>query len=126
MENAQLPVAYNYFGSFEKLKKHIGDPGKGCAWHHIVEQSQIGKRANFTPEMVHNTHNIVSIPSGCGTIHAKISSYYSSKQDFTNGRIIRDWLATKDFDYQFNFGKKKLEEYGKLIATDTGWIFIIM
>lgn len=126
MAKLQLSSAYTCFDSFNNLKKHLGNPGKGCAWHHIVEQSQIGKRANFTPEMVHNTHNIVSIPSGHGTIHAKISSYYSSKQDFTNGMIVRDWLATKEYDYQFTFGKKKLEEYGKLIATDKGWIFKIL
>ena len=123
MAKVQLLSSYICFDSFSKLKKHLGNPRQGYAWHHIVEQSQIGKRANFAPEMIHNIHNIVSIPSGRDTIHARISSYYSSKQDFTDGMIVRDWLATKKYDFQFSFGKEILEGYGKLISTDNGWIF---
>lgn len=111
------------FHSFNALKKFLGSPGKEMAWHHIVEQSQIGKRANFAPERIHNTLNIVLIPSGRNSIHAKISSYYSSKQSFTDGMIIRDWLATKNFEFQFLFGKMVLEQYGKLIVTNTGYEF---
>ena len=111
------------FSTFHELKKYLGDPGKGYAWHHIVEQSQIGKRANFAPELIHNTNNIVRIPSGHNSIHSKISAFYSSKYNFTNGLTVRDWLASKDYAFQFDFGKKKLEEYGKLIRTDNKWIF---
>lgn len=116
-------VKNKYFHSFSALKNFLGSPGQGMAWHHIVEQSQIGRRANFAPEKIHNTYNIVSIPSGRNSIHAKISSYYSSKQSFTNGMIIRDWLATKDFKFQFLFGKMVLEQYGKLITTNVGFKF---
>ena len=97
--------------------------GKEFAWHHIVEQSQTGKRASFAPELIHNTYNIVRIPSGHNSIHAKISAFYSSKQDFTGGIIVRDWLATKAYDYQYDFGIRILEQYGKLIPTNNGWTF---
>ena len=29
------------FDNFYRLKRQLGDPGKGLQWHHIVEQSQI-------------------------------------------------------------------------------------
>lgn len=111
------------FHSFNTLKKFLGSPGQGMAWHHIVEQSQVGRRANFAPKRIHNTYNIVSIPSGRNSIHTKISSYYSSKQSFTNGMIVRDWLAARNFEFQFLFGKTVLEQYGNLIATNTGYEF---
>ena len=111
------------FHSFSALKTALGSPGQGMAWHHIVEQSQIGRRANFAPERIHNTYNIVSIPTGRNSIHEKISSYYSSKQFFTAGMIVRDWLATKSFEFQLLFGKMILEQYGELITTDTGYEF---
>ena len=123
MAKKRIPSEYVYFDSFNKLKRYLGDAGKEFAWHHIVEQSQTGKRANFAPELIHNTYNIVRIPSGHNSIHAKISAFYSSKQDFTGGIIVRDWLATKDYDYQYDFGIKILEQYGKLIPTNNGWTF---
>lgn len=122
---AKNKVNTHCFHSFYALKKFLGSPGQGMAWHHIVEQSQIGKRANFAPESIHNTNNIVPIPSGRNSIHAKISSYYSSKQSFTNGMIVRDWLATKDFEFQFLFGKMILEQYGELIDSNTRYEFRI-
>ena len=111
------------FDDFTSLKKYMGDPGDGNAWHHIVEQSQIGKRANFDANQVHNVNNIIAIPAGADSIHSKISAHYSSKFDFTDGLTVRDWLSTKSFDEQFEYGKELLEEYGEVIATDNGWIF---
>ena len=111
------------FNDFASLKSYMGNPGEGYAWHHIVEQSQIGKRANFDANDVHNVNNIIAIPSGAGSIHSKISAFYSSKTDFTDGLTVRDWLATKSFDEQFEFGKELLEDYGEVIATDNGWVF---
>ena len=122
-ESGSSSVPNKGFNSFDDLKKYLGSPGEGNAWHHIVEQSQIGKRANFDANQVHNINNIIAIPSGADSIHSKISGHYSSKFDFTNGLTIRDWLATKSFDEQFKYGKDLLEEYGEVIATDNGWIF---
>ena len=36
--------------------------------------------------------------------HGKISGYYSSKQPFTNGMTVRNWLANQDFNAQYEFG----------------------
>jgi hypothetical protein len=112
------------YSSFNKMKSDLGSPGKGNAWHHIVEQSQIGKRAKFTSKEVNNKNNIVAIPTGKDSIHSEISRYYSSKQDFTNGKRVRDWLADKTFEEQFEFGKSYLENFGKLVETENGWVFI--
>lgn len=48
------------YASFNKLKRTIGAPGEGKECHHIVEQSQILK-SGFSPEIIHNTGNIVAI-----------------------------------------------------------------
>lgn len=105
------------------MKNYLGNPGEGKAWHHIVEQSQVGKRANFSASEVNNVNNIISIPHGSGTVHSKISAHYSSKFDYTDGLTVRDWLATKSFDEQFEYGKELLEQFGEVNATSKGWLF---
>ena len=105
------------------MKSYLGSPGDGKAWHHFVEQAQVGKRANFTSSQVNNVNNVIAIPHGKGTIHSKISAHYSSKFDFTDGLTVRDWLATQSFDEQFQYGKELLEEFGTVTATESGWVF---
>ncbi len=62
--------------------------------------------------------------SGKGSIHSKISAYYSSIQDFTDGMRVRDWLANKSFQEQFEEGMKILRRYGDVAKDETGkWIF---
>lgn len=108
------------FDTFDHLKKYLGDPGTGNAWHHIVEQSQIDK-SGFSSEIV---NNIISIPHGAGSIHAAISGYYTSKPAFTDGLSVRDWLAqNKTFEEQFEFGLYVLRRYGEVVATEEGWKF---
>lgn len=93
-------------------------------WHHIVEQSQIkSNRAGFSPEQIHNVGNVVALPSGKGSIHAKISSIYSSIQPFTGGKTVRDWLSTKTFEEQFEFGKRQLEKFGTMTLDHGRWVF---
>ena len=72
----------------------------GIAYYHIVEQSQISK-SGFSPQMIQNTNNIISISK---TTHRAISGYYSSVQPFTNGMIVRNWLAGQSFNAQYEFG----------------------
>ena len=110
------------FNSFKDLKAELGSPGEGNAWHHIVEQSQIGK-SGFSSNEVNNINNIISIPHGKGTVHAKISGYYSSKQFFTGGQTVRQWLTGQSFQEQFDFGMDLLKQYGTVTPTDNGWIF---
>lgn len=40
------------------------------------------------------------------------SSYYSSKQPFTNGLTVRNWLSGKSFKEQYDFGMKTLKQFG--------------
>ncbi len=97
------------FEKLRDLKKYIGNAGEGNDWHHIVEQSQIGK-SGFLPQQIHNTSNIISVDHAT---HMKISGYYNSTtQYFTNGQRVRDWLAGKSFQYQYEFGLKVLRDYG--------------
>lgn len=99
------------FKSFSAFKRAMGPAGKGKAWHHIVEQNP-ANIAKFGPEAIHNTGNLMKLPHGAGTIHAKISGHYSSIQGFTGGKTVRQWLNTKSFDFQRNYGLKKLKEFG--------------
>ena len=111
------------FDSFAELKEEMGNPGEGNQWHHIVEQSQIGKRANFTSQQVNNVNNIIAVPSGSGSVHSQISAHYSSKFDYTDDKTVRDWLATQSFEQQFEYGKNFLSKFGSVTATDKGWVF---
>ena len=99
------------FSTFEAFKKAYGPAGKGQAWHHIVERnpSNISK---FGAEKIHNTNNLIRLPHGKGSIHAKISGYYSSKKPFSNGLTVRDWLKSQSFEQQYKFGIKTLKDLG--------------
>ncbi|WP_311195220.1 hypothetical protein [Selenomonas noxia] len=112
------------FDSFTALKGYLEPAGENMQWHHIVEQSQIkSNRAGFSPEQIHNVGNVVALPSGKGSIHAKISSIYSSIQPFTGGKTVRDWLSTKTFEEQFEFGKRQLEKFGTMTLDHGRWVF---
>lgn len=114
------------FDSYDKLRTAYGPGARNENLHHIVEQeqSEMEGLAGFASSKVQNFNNIVSIPSGTNSVHTDISRYYTSKQDFTNGKTVREWLASKSFEEQWEFGIKKLEEYGKVVPTEKGWAFI--
>ena len=56
---------------------------------------------NISKEMIQSQSNKVTLDYN---VHRKISGFYSSKQDFTNGLRVRDWLAGQSFDFQTQFG----------------------
>ena len=57
-----------------------------------------------------NTSNIIAIDK---ETHAKISGYYNTKSfEFTEGLNVRDWLAGKSYEYQYEFGLEVLRQYG--------------
>ncbi len=111
------------FESFDKLKNHLGDPGEGKAWHHIVEQCQIDK-SGFASTQVNNVNNIISIPHGSGSVHAQISGYYSSIKPFTNGQTVRAWLSGQSFEAQFKFGMDLLKQFGNVTVSNGVWVFL--
>ena len=105
-------VAETGFRSFSAFKRAFGAAGEGAEWHHIVEQTG-SNVARFSGDAIHSTENIVRLPTD---IHRKISAYYSSKQTFTNGLTVREWLRTQSLDEQRRFGLGVLEAFGVNIA----------
>jgi hypothetical protein len=102
------------FHSFEDFKKFWGPAGRGRAWHHIVEQTP-GNRAAFGEDAINNPSNMVPLPHGKGTIHAKISGFYSSIQQAITGSpslTVRQWLSTKPFPEQYRFGLEVMSRFG--------------
>ena len=71
-----------------------------------------GNVQRFGAEAIHNTNNLIKLPHGKGSIHNKISGFYSSKQRFTNGKTVRQWLRNKPFKEQYEFGIQKLKDFG--------------
>jgi len=94
------------FSSFSKLKRALGPAGEGKQWHHIVEQSKVPQ---FGAEAIHNPDNVVAIPT---EVHRRISGYYSSKQGFTEGQRVREWLNGQSFGEQQKFGLEVLRDFG--------------
>ncbi|HEX8819461.1 MAG TPA: hypothetical protein VF794_06015, partial [Archangium sp.] len=92
--------AYRVWRSHRGLTKALGSAGKGKQWHHIVEQTP-GNVARFGPEAIHNTENVIPVDEGT---HRAISGYYSSKQGFSNGLTVREWLSTQSYEVQRAFG----------------------
>lgn len=102
------------FSSYAKFKEFFGKAGPGKSFHHIVEQTPLNK-VNFAPEKLHNPNNIVPLPRGAGSVHAKLSGFYSSKQPRITGpgySTVRQWLSTKSFEEQYIFGLQTLAKFG--------------
>lgn len=98
-------LSHRGFNSFDSLRKFLGNAGVNRQWHHIVEQSQIAK-SGFSKTSIHNTRNIVSIDI---QHHQRITGYYNSIQPHTQGKRVRDWLAGKSWDYQYDYGIKIMD-----------------
>ncbi|HCS55261.1 MAG TPA: hypothetical protein DIW81_27360 [Planctomycetaceae bacterium] len=96
------------YGSFSALKRALGPAGEGRHWHHIVEQSKVGQ---FGAEAIHHVDNVISIPA---PIHHRITGFYNSIQDFTNGQTVRQWLNGQSFEFQREFGMDILRRFGAL------------
>lgn len=107
------------YKTFNAFKKANGSAGKNQAWHHIVEQNS-NNIAKFGAENIHNTGNIVNIPSGYkGSLHSKITGLYNSINKAITGSsnmTVRAWLSTKSFDFQYQFGVEKLLEFAKQLG----------
>lgn len=94
------------FKSFSALKRALEPAGPGKAWHHIVEQSQVGR---FGAEAIHNTDNVLAISADA---NQALNALYSSKNfDLTGSTTmtVRQWLSTKSYDDARAFGLKALD-----------------
>jgi len=96
------------FRSFDAFKRAQGPAGPGMHWHHVVEQTP-GNLGRFGAETVHNTGNLVRVDAAT---HGRISAYYSSKQRFTGDMTVREWLSTKSFQEQAEFGAQTMRKFG--------------
>ena len=92
-----LPAGYP---SFSAAKRSIGSPGPGNVFDHVVEQSQAG-RSGFSSYVINNPFNMNPVSSGVNQLKA---NYYSTKQLFTQGGTVRDWLSGMSFADQYEFG----------------------
>lgn len=71
-----------------------------------------GNVAKFGNQAIHNTENLMKLEHGAGSIHSKVSGYYSSKQPFTGGQTVRQWIGQKSFQEQYDYGLKILKQFG--------------
>ncbi len=81
--------------------------GRGLA-PGIVEQRAANLK-RFGPEALHNTENVVPLEEG---LHVDVSAFYSSKQEFITGSsslTVRQWLNTRSYEAQRQFGLRALE-----------------
>ena len=102
------------FKSFDSLKNHLGSAGDGKVWHHLVEQCQVKcTRANFPAEMIQNTKNVRAAPN---EVNKALNKLYSANLPGLK-LTLRDWLSTKPYKFQQEFGKRELmkamKEYEK-------------
>jgi len=81
------------------------------AWHHIVEQNPVNK-AQFAPEALHNTNNLIKIEHGAGSLHSKVTGYYNSKAILGYPGKVRDYVNTLSYQEQYEFGINVLKQYG--------------
>ncbi|WP_394841149.1 hypothetical protein LZC95_29275 [Pendulispora brunnea] len=96
------------FDSFAHFKGVVGEAGADSQWHHVVEQTSANV-ARFGEQSVHNTGNLVRVNT---EIHQEISAYYSSKQPFTSGMTVRQYLSGRSFAEQQTFGREVLRMFG--------------
>jgi hypothetical protein len=99
------------FDNFRQLKKYLGSAGDNMDWHHIVEQSQI-IRSGYSPRTIHNTGNVIAIDADLN--RNIINGFYGSIRPFTDGMVVRDWIAGQSFEAQYEFGLKVLRDYGAI------------
>jgi len=103
------------FKTFKELKDHLGPPPPGHVWHHIVGQNA-ENISRFGPEYIHNTANVIAIPHGEGSVHlARIEAFLNSSRPEITGqgfKRVRDWLKTKSYQFQYEYGVMLLKRYG--------------
>ena len=61
----------------------------------------------------HNPANLFRLPHGPGSVHEAISAYYSSKiPGLTGNKTFREWLSTKSFMEQYEYGIEIIKKFG--------------
>lgn len=68
------------------------------------------KRNGFKVEDINTVANVRATPND---VHKEISAFYSSKQPYTNGKTVRDWLNGQSYEAQYKFGIEQWEKFMK-------------
>jgi hypothetical protein len=107
---------YEEFSSFNEFKKlnpsqydlakRFGPAGEGYQYHHIVTQG--GENAKkFPREQLQNTENVIRIPT---LLHEQINAEYQDAAPDGSGRTVYEWLQTKTYEFQREYGLKILRK----------------
>jgi hypothetical protein len=80
---------------------------QGLKWRSFNAKIKVLRDTRSAP-----TQNLVKLPNGPGSLHNQISGFYSSKQPFTNGLTVRQWLSSQTFEQQFKFGQDVISQFG--------------
>lgn len=89
------------------MKETLGPAGRDAdgnlmSWEHVVEQSQADAyRSGFDPRIVNHPDNIVKMRNDLNTLKGR---YYGKRWSFTEGKMLRDWIAGSTWQQQHDFG----------------------
>lgn len=101
-------IPFIMFKSREELVKYLGPAGPGRQWHHIVEQRLTGKL--FPAGMIHNTDNVVNVPS---VVNQLVADQMSEKGPEYGMRVRRVAIGEMSFADQYNAGIELLKRVYK-------------
>jgi hypothetical protein len=102
--------------SFDAFKRAEGNASPGNELHHIVEQK--GHKGlnelKFGKTNIHNTKNIIDIPGKeAGSLHKQVTGYYNSiDRTIHPTKKVREAIKDWSFKEQYDFGIKKLKDFG--------------
>jgi hypothetical protein len=85
------------FRSHRVFKRAVLNAPPDTEPHHLVEQRDTNLQ---DPYLLHHNHNVIFLPK---RIHAKVSGFYSSKQDGSD-KTVREHLTDLPFDEQHENG----------------------
>jgi hypothetical protein len=105
-EGKLLPNGHRAFKSYKDFKAYMGKAGEGKQWHHLVEQCNVER---FGAEAIHNTENVIALDA---KLHERISAFYSSRQEISGDRVVREWLRTQSYEKHRAFGLMVLRRFG--------------
>ena len=109
---ASMTTGVRAWQSHSGFRAAMGKAGPGKERHHIVEQTP-GNVQRFGPRSIHNTDNVIPVDK---TLHVRVSAFYSSiREGITRSTrlTVRQWLSTKSYAEQRDFGLLALENIRK-------------
>jgi hypothetical protein len=101
--------SFDSYRDFTKddTEKRFGPAGDGFQYHHIVTQGGANLK-NISPEQLHNTDNIVRVPT---LVHELINAEYNKKKDGTNMTVYQ-WVQTQPYEVQRAEGIEIMRKLG--------------